>query len=154
VWASNNLWLISLCQDWFNGVLMSSQAVNLCFCSDIPYSCCSISSSSYDQILIWMHGKGINTTEMSMILSDYFILLQIPALDLLIFTCTKQIRMPIGHCQSSDCIYMTSQCNFELPTGQIPKLNSPIIGSWYKEPIKWINGEAPDPSGMPTDDSL
>ena len=74
-----------------------------------------------------MKTNSKNTTQMSVILSDYFVLLEVPTFDLFILTARKQIRVPVAHDEASHCVYMASQSNLKLPIDKIPKLDSPII---------------------------
>ena len=64
---------------------------------------------------------------MPVILSDNFVLFEVPTFDLFILAARKQIRVPVAHDEASDSVHMASKSNLKLPVDKIPKLDSPII---------------------------
>ena len=63
---------------------------------------------------------------MSMVVSDYFIHLEIPTFDHFVFASTKHVRMSVGYSQTTDCHDVTSKRQLELAGCQIPDLNCAV----------------------------
>lgn len=101
-----------------------------------------------------MQSQTINSAQMAMIVPHNLVLLQVPAFHGFILSARKQIGMSIRYSYSTHCVDMASQGDFELPIGEIPKLNGSIIRACSKEFIHRIHSDAPDPAGVTADDSL
>jgi hypothetical protein len=94
--ASDYLGFITLAKDSFNSVRVSTEAMNLSLRPHIPDTSCSISSTCHKDIKLWMKSQRIDSAEMTVIMSDYLILLEIPAQDLLVLAAREQVRVPRG----------------------------------------------------------
>lgn len=94
VGASDYLGFITLAEDSFYSIRVSTEAMNLCLRPHVPDTSCSISTTRHKDIKLWMKSQRIDAAEMSVIMSDYLILLEIPAQDLLVLTAREQVRMP------------------------------------------------------------
>jgi len=154
VGCCDDLGLVWLANDVFNCICMPSKNVNLGFGAHIPDSGCRISAASNQEVKFWVQSQRICTAQMAMIVSDDFILLQIPAFDHLILAAGEEIWMSIWNCQSSHGVDMSSQRDFQLAVDQIPKLDGPVIWPSCKEFVHGIYSDASYPSCVAAYNSL
>ena len=83
-----------MAKDGLNSIGVSTKAMNLCLRPHVPNTSSSISTTRHKDIEFRMKCQRIDTTEMAVIMSHYFILLKIPTQDLLVLTAREQVRMP------------------------------------------------------------
>ena len=108
VGGCNDLRLITLTDDVFNCVGVTCKDMDLVLGTHVPDSSCGISASSDEEVELRVECECIDTTEVSVVLPDDFVLLQVPALHLLVFATREQVWVSIRNGKPSDSIDMTS----------------------------------------------
>lgn len=101
-----------------------------------------------------MKAYSINTTKMSVVLSNYLVLFEVPAFYLFILAAWKQIRVPVAHHEPSDGVDMAGERNLEFSVVEIPKLDCPIVWSSHEELVERVNCYRSYPSCMPRNHTL
>ena len=101
-----------------------------------------------------MQCKCENSTQVTMVLSHDFVLLQVPALDLFVLSCREQVWVALRDCNSPDSVDMPCQSDHQLATCEVPKLDSPVTRSRDEELVHRVDGQAPDPAVVASYDSL
>ena len=87
-----------------------------------------------------MQCKCEDSTQVTMVLSHDFVLLQVPALDLLVLSCREQVRVALRDSDSPDCVDMSSQSDHQLATCKVPKLDGPVTRSRDEELVHRVDG--------------
>ena len=101
-----------------------------------------------------MQRQCITRTQMTMIMANDFVCLQVPALHLLVFTAREQIRMAITHAYASDRTHVTRQRELEAARRQIPYLYNAIAGTCREPLVARIDVHASDPAEMTADHAI
>lgn len=76
--------------------------------SDVPHSSCTVSSSRYQNSKAFVHFQAIDSTQVTMIVTDNFVHLQVPTLDGLVLSAGKEIRMLLRKLKCSDGVDVSS----------------------------------------------
>jgi hypothetical protein len=94
-----------------------------------------------------MKCEGVHTTQVSMIMPDHFVVLQIPTLHHLVLTSGEEVGVSWRYCEASHCIDMSSKCEFQsalctrTALSQVPHLDSSIRRPSHKPLIRCIEGD-------------
>ena len=79
-----------------NCMAMPSQSVYLPPHSDIPNPCCAIPTASDKHTQILVNFQTVNTAQMAMVVSNYFVHFQIPTFHRFVLAAGKQIGVLVG----------------------------------------------------------
>ena len=154
MWARNQLRFVTLRNYWLHDVSMARQTVNLRFRPHVPQSDGWVSTACSEQIEGRMEGQGENARQVTVILPNHLVLLQIPTLYLLVLAARKQIWVSIWHCQPTHCVNVPSQSHHEFSFNKVPKFDGPIVRTRDKESILRVDSETAHPPIVPADDCL
>ena len=81
-----------------------------------------------------------------MVLPHNFVLLQIPALYLFVFSRWKKVGVSVREGKASNSVNVTCQGHFKLACHQVPEFDCPIIAAWNKKAVQRINCDAANPA--------
>lgn len=89
-----------------------------------------------------------------MVLSDDFVLLQVPALDLLVLASGEEVRMTIRDNKPPHRVDVSCEGYLKLACGQIPELYGSVVAARDEKLIHWVDSQAADPTVVTSNDSL
>lgn len=87
-----------------------------------------------------------------MVVPDHLVILQIPALDLLVLSTGEEVRAAAAHRHAAHRADVSRQGQLQLSTCQIPDLDRSICRSSDKPLVPRLHGDGPHPAKMTTDD--
>lgn len=152
--SGDDLWVCGLRDDTSYGVCVSNESVDVCLCSHVPNASCGITTGSDKNIQCWMQCHAVNCRQMAVVVTNYFVVLKIPAFDLTIFTAREQIWMSWGNSESSNGADVTCKRKLQFAASQVPDLDDTISSSRRKPFISRLNCNTSNPTQMTADDSI
>ena len=109
------------------------------------YSGNRVTTTSDKNIQPWMEFASVASTQVTMILSNDLVLLQVPALDQFVLPCGEHVGAACGNGQPPDCRNMACQGDLQLARRQIPQLQQAQAHALCQEP-KPQTGHATGPT--------
>lgn len=101
-----------------------------------------------------MKCQSKDATQVTVVLSDDFVLLQVPTFHLLVFTSGEEVRVAVRDDKPSYRVDVSRESHLELASCQVPKLDCPIVAARDEKLIHRVDGKATHPAVVASDDSL
>jgi len=93
-----------------------------------------------------MERQVINGAQMTVIVTDDLVVLQVPALDLPVLAAGEEVGLAAGDGQAAHHAHMTRQGELQLPAGQVPDLDDAVRGAGGEPLVTRLDGAASDPA--------
>lgn len=82
--------------------------------------------------------ERINTTEMTVVMANDFVLFEVPTFDHLILPTTEEIRMPIGDSEATNGGDVTCERELECTACRIPDFDYSISSTGGEPLVSWF----------------
>ena len=88
---------------------MTRQCVDICFGSHIPNTGGGISTASHQNVDCWMKRHAVDGAQVAVVVSNDFVVFEIPAFHLSIFTGTEQVGVSRADLKGTNCTDVTGE---------------------------------------------
>ena len=105
-----------------HGPAVSAQHHHLRLGADVPDAADRVPASGEDDIQRGVRGDAVDPAQMSVVIADNLVILQIPALDRLVLTTGEEVRRPSGDGDTPHSVGVSGQCELQRARGQVPDL--------------------------------
>mmetsp|Transcript_23117 Transcript_23117/g.34811 ORF Transcript_23117/g.34811 Transcript_23117/m.34811 type:complete len:212 (-) Transcript_23117:32-667(-) len=100
-----------------------------------------------------MERNAVHTAQVTMVVSDDHVLLQIPALDFAIFGAREEIRVPVRNGQPSNSADVSGKRQFERTARKIPNFDEAVVARGCEPLVGWIACHCSNPTFVARQDS-
>mmetsp|Transcript_20003 Transcript_20003/g.38141 ORF Transcript_20003/g.38141 Transcript_20003/m.38141 type:complete len:216 (-) Transcript_20003:466-1113(-) len=101
-----------------------------------------------------MQGHAVHAAQVTMVVANHLVVLEVPALDHLVQTAGEHVRVARAHRQPRHLLDMPRQRQLELPRGQVPDLDGPVSAAGAEPFVPGIHRYRAHPSEVPGDDAV
>mmetsp|Transcript_20831 Transcript_20831/g.42466 ORF Transcript_20831/g.42466 Transcript_20831/m.42466 type:complete len:327 (-) Transcript_20831:259-1239(-) len=156
--SRNNLRICPFRQNRTDRIVMSRQTVNLMLRPHIPNPRHGIPPAGDQQIQRRMEFQRKHPRQMSVIMSNDLIGLQIPTLDHFILRRREEVGMPLAEGQSADGADVSGEGNFEgivgshAGFGEVEYFDDAVASSGGEEGVGGVEGDGADPAEVGGED--
>ena len=149
--AGDDLRFVSLADDGFNGVAVAGKRMHTSLRPHVPDSRRRVTPTGDQQIELRVQRKGENGAQVTVILADDLVLLEVPALNLLILASREQVWVAVRDPERSHSIDVTGEGQLQLALRQVPELDGSIGRSRDEKLVHRIDGKTAHPASVPAD---
>jgi len=152
--TGEDLWVDSLASNGGYRVGVTSEDVDLGLGTYVPDSGSGVSASGDKDVEGGVDGQAVDTGEVTVVVSDDLVVLEIPALDLLVFSTGEEVGIAGTDTHSTNSGNVSSESQSKGTCGKVPHFDGSICGSSDKPFVTDIDCDTSDPTRVTTNDSV
>ncbi len=111
-----------LALDSRHGVGVALETVDLCLGSHVPHASDRVSAGAHQYVERGMERERVAGAQMTMVVTNDLVGLQVPALDLLVLATREQVGVTWADADAPHRAHVASQGELECARGQVPDL--------------------------------
>lgn len=154
VTAGDDLRIRRLRNDAGDGVCVSDERVDVRLRSHVPNARCRVATGGDEHIQGRVERHAVHRRQVSVIVPNDLVVLEIPALHLPVLAAGEQVRVARRHGEAADGADVTGQRELQLSTCQVPNLNNSISSTCREPLVARLHRHAPHPAQMAADDAV
>lgn len=129
-------------------LFVAGEDVDVAACTHVPDSDDTIATAGAEDVQGGVEGESVDAREVTVVMPDHLVGLEIPALDHLVLGAGEEVRVTGGDGQPAHAGDVPREGEFECSCGEIPDLDRAVAGTRSEPLITRLHGQRSHPAEM------